>query len=352
MRAGGASGGRRSGATFGWLRRMSDWWLLPDSYAGWAHRAQTIATRRARRGDVSVILSSSPPESVHLAACAVARDTRLPWVADFRDPWIPLAFRRPPTAWHRARQEALERRVLESADRITAASRTHAEVLARAVGAARAERVEHVPNGFEPMDALEPAPVEPERFVIAFTGTMAQQPETEILLEAVHDFLAHHPDARRRVRVRLAGPFEQGYQDRAVALGLTGIVEFLGPIAHGEARRLQRRADLLVLFKPYGPAFDTMVPGKLYEYADAGRPWAALLEPEQEAAELARRAGAAVLPPGKRQPLAAEIERRYQEWRAAGRAPDARPPWLNEYTRAALAARLADTLERARQDRS
>jgi glycosyltransferase involved in cell wall biosynthesis len=194
--------------------------------------------------------------------------------------------------------------------------------------------------------------MEPERFLVVFTGTMAQQPETEILLEAVHDFLAHVPEARRRLRVRLAGAYEQGYQDRAVALGLTGIVEFLGPVAHAEARRLQRRADLLVLFKPYGPAFDTMVPGKLYEYLDAGRPLVALLEANQEAAEIARRADAVVLPPGKRQPLAAEIERRYRAWQASGRAPDARAPWLEESTRARLAARLAETLDRMRGGRA
>src|SRR5439155_2277778 len=36
----GRSDGRRTGRTFGWLRRLSDWWLLPDSYVGWARRAR------------------------------------------------------------------------------------------------------------------------------------------------------------------------------------------------------------------------------------------------------------------------------------------------------------------------
>jgi glycosyltransferase involved in cell wall biosynthesis len=303
-----------------------------------------------------VILSSSPPESVHLAARDVARATRLPWVADFRDPWIPLAFREPPTRWHWSRQRALERRVLESADRVTAASRTHAEALKQMLGSARADRVDHVANGYEPAAPAGPVPAEPvpaddERFIVAFTGTMAQLPDTEVLLESVHEVLAHLPEARRRLRVRLAGPFEQGYLDRAVALGLTGIVEFTGPVAHAEARQLQRRADLLVLLKPGGPRFVTMVPGKLYEYLDAGRPLVALVEEDHEAAELVRRAGGVVLPPGRREPLTAELERRYRAWRESGRAADATPPWLDEHTRARLAGRLATTLDRARRER-
>src|SRR5437867_3164513 len=56
------SAGRRSGATFGLLRRMSDWWLLPDSYRGWASRAERAAARRLARGDVHAVLSTSPPD--------------------------------------------------------------------------------------------------------------------------------------------------------------------------------------------------------------------------------------------------------------------------------------------------
>jgi hypothetical protein len=351
MRAGGAARGRRSGGTFGVLRRVSDWWLLPDSYVGWARRAQRSAARRAARGDIAVVLSSSPPESVHLAAGDVARAARLPWVADFRDTWVPLAYRTPPTRWHRARQQAMERSVLDRADRVLTASRTHAEALVRALGSAGEGRVEHLPNGYEPMAESSASAADPDHFLVVFTGTLAQMPDTEILLESVHDLLAHLPEARRRMRVRLAGPYESGYQDRAIALGLTGIVEFTGPLAHSEARDLQRRADLLILLKARGPQFTTMVPGKLYEYLETGRPLVALLDPGDEAADLARRGGAAVIPPGRRELLTAELERRYRAWRESGRSPDSAASWIENHTRAALAGRLAAALDRVRRER-
>jgi hypothetical protein len=74
----------------------------------------------------------------------------------------------------------------------------------------------------------------------------------------------------------------------------------------------------------------------------------ALLQADEEAAELARRGGAVVLPPGRRDLLAAEIERRYLAWREGGRAPDARPEWLAGHARREIAKRLAALLERAR----
>ncbi len=344
-----AAQGRRSGALFGGLRALSDWLLIPDSYVGWARRARRVAARRLARGDIAAVLSSSPPDSVHLAALPLARGFGLPWVADFRDAWIGLRYRRPPTAWHAARQRALERRVLGGADLVLAASRTHAEDLERDLEA-HPRRVVHLPNGFEPeasagAGAAE-APPDREHFTLVFTGTMALMPDVETFLEALHEVLARRPEARRRIRARLAGPFETGYADRAQALGLLGIVEFTGPLAHERSRALQRAADLLLLWKPRG--YRSMVPGKVYEYLDAGRPILALLDEQDEAARLVRRAGAMCVPPGARARLAAEIERRYLAWKEDGRGggpAGARPGWLEEHTRASLAARLAALLD-------
>src|SRR5207247_8093632 len=126
--------------------------------------------------------------------------------------------------------------------------------------------------------------------------------------EPLHDVLARLPEARRRLRVRLAGPYETGYQDRAVALGLSGIVEFTGVKPHAESRALQRRADLLLHWQPR--AMPTMVPGKLYEYFESGRPVVALLDPELEAAELVRAAPGTVIRPGDRGAVAGGLEAR------------------------------------------
>jgi len=349
--------GRRSGGTYSGLRALSDWWLFPDPYAGWASRARRAAERRIGDGGIDAVLTSSPPDSVHLAGLALRRRFGLPWVADFRDPWVGLSFRHPPTEWHRRRHLAAERAVMEGADVVLAASRTHA-VAAAARSQARVPegRVRHLPNGYEPAGAGAAAAAasaaprevgEGERdsgtFRLLFSGTLSQMPDTGTFLDALHDWFAHQPEARRRVRVTLAGPFEQEYADRAVALGLTGIVAFPGPLGHADVRARQRAADVLLLWKPRD--YPTMVPGKLYEYADAGRPIVAVLPAADEAAELVRRAGGEVTPPGDRAALAAALERRYQAWKSGGRAPDRRPDWLDEHTRAALSARLAAVLD-------
>lgn len=345
------SEGRRSGTTFGLLRRLSDWWLLPDSYRGWARRARAVAARRLARGGIDALLTTSPPDSVHLAGLALARRFRMPWIADFRDPWIGLHFRTPPSGWHRARQAAMEAAVVRGADAVLAASRTHAEDLAGAFPE-RASRIHHLPNGYEPVaEQASPAPVDPDHFVVAFTGTLAQMPDAFTFLDALHDLLARHPEGRRRVRVRFAGPYETGVEDRAIALGFKGIVDFLGPLSNERARVLQRTADALLLWKPRGDGYRTMVPGKLYEYLDAGRPILAVLRADEEAASVAREGGAIVVPPGARDAIREALERLYEAWRSGGRPPSARSEWLRSHTRAALARRAAALLEEVVQGR-
>jgi len=326
---------------------------------GWAGRAARAAARRIARGGVDAVLSSSPPDSAHLAGLALRRRFRLPWVVDFRDPWVGLQFRTPPTRWHRARQAAMERSVLASADLVLAASRTHADDLRRRSSRAGdpdavtlSGRLELLPNGYEPVvtaSAHAPVatgdPAHADFFTLVFTGTLSQMPDADVFLESLHDLLARRPEARRRVRAHLAGPFEGSHADRATALGLTGIVHFAGPLAHEATRDLQRRADLLLLWKPRGAGYRTMVPGKLYEYLDAGPPVLAMLEQNDEAAELVRRAGGEVVPPGDRAPMTDAIERRYLAWKDGRRARAPRPAWLEEHTRASLAARLARLLD-------
>ena len=335
--------GARSGRAFTPLRALADWCLLPDSYAGWAKRARAAVRGRIAAGGIDVLLSSSPPDSVHLAAADVALETAVPWVADFRDPWIGLQFRKPPTPLHAATQRAMEARVLSHASLVLAASRTHADALtARAQDRPRA--VLHLPNGFEPAPPVVVAP-DADHFRVVFTGSLTLMDELATLIDAVAALLARDPGARALLRVELLGPYDREWVALASARGLDGVVHFAGTRAHAEARVAQRSADLLLLWRPRGSGYRTMVPGKLYEYLASGRPVLALLPEDDEAAELVRRAGGDVISPGSAAVLERDLATRLARWRAHGRTPDRVAPWLGAHTREHLAGELAHALD-------
>ncbi|MGD8414509.1 MAG: hypothetical protein PVF33_09765, partial [Candidatus Latescibacterota bacterium] len=93
---------KRSSAGFSAARRIASLFLVPDSYAGWRPFAVKAATAAIESGRFDALYSTSPPESSHLAALSVQRRSGLPWVADFRDPWMNLYLFKPPTPLHAA----------------------------------------------------------------------------------------------------------------------------------------------------------------------------------------------------------------------------------------------------------
>ena len=59
--------------------------LVPDENVSWNLTAIPAAIRIARREGIDVVITTSPPSSVHLVGAAVKRATGVPWVADLRD---------------------------------------------------------------------------------------------------------------------------------------------------------------------------------------------------------------------------------------------------------------------------
>src|SRR5947209_12884436 len=56
--------------------------------AVWFPRAARQCARLIRKHRPDALLTSSPPHSIHLLGLWLKRRYRLPWVADFRDPWV------------------------------------------------------------------------------------------------------------------------------------------------------------------------------------------------------------------------------------------------------------------------
>jgi glycosyltransferase involved in cell wall biosynthesis len=351
----------RAGGRDDALKSLARFFLLPDSYRAWLAPAVAAGRARLAQGGIDAIVSTSPPETAHLVGRALARETpswRGPWVADFRDPWVGLHYRTPPTPWHRAAHAAMERSVVEGADLVTCPSRTHERALRALVGEAAAERVRFLPNGYEEIDdpdaagAAGEAPGGPTRARIVFTGTLVETPAMPLFLASLARALERTPKLRERIELVVAGPYEAAYAERVASLGLTDVVALLGPVPAAEARRLQREASALLLVRNEGPGYAAMVPGKLYEYVAARRPLVGVMG-DGEAAGLARACGAAVFD-------LEHVDRAVEACLAAATGADGAPrpdaqaidDLLAARSRKKLAFTLADWLDEARARRT
>jgi glycosyltransferase involved in cell wall biosynthesis len=349
--------GGRDPRSFQKLRRLQSWFLIPDGYLAWARGAERAAARRIEAGGVDVIWTTSSPESAHLAGKGLKRRFALPWIADFRDPWVGRATYAPPTPWHDRRHRALEREVVEAADRVTLVSEAMVALYRERYPGVPRERFVYVPNGADSDDwrradqlastaaSIEEADRDRGRFVLLHAGQLAHRPTARTLLAAARRVIEADPSAADAIRLRFLGGNEELLPEDFRDPVLKGIVELVPSRPHLEALAAMRRAEALVLLGHGGEADSLLYTGKIYEYLTSGRPVLGILDPGP-GAELIRASGAGPVCPARDDVAAAEaIGRWFSAWRRGGRlSAGPREPRAAAWERSAIAAQVAGLL--------
>jgi glycosyltransferase involved in cell wall biosynthesis len=263
--------------------------LMPDASVTWNLTAIPAAIRIAKREGIDVVITTSPPGSVHFVGAAVQRMTATRWIADLRDPLVANQHRRDDTSAARARQSANEqvaRLVARYADAVTCVSEAIADE-ARGLGARGPVRV--IANGcdFDDFAGLEyePAP----RFRITHTGSFFGKRDPRPFLQAFHD-------AGLDAVARFIGDFRSSDREWAEALDLGDRLEIVDYLPRAESLRLQRDSEALLLLVPdAGGRGKGVLSGKVFEYIAAGRPILAVVPPDGAAADLVRATGSGVV---------------------------------------------------------
>jgi glycosyltransferase involved in cell wall biosynthesis len=340
------------------LRRVQSWVAVPDGYVPWARAAARAAARRIEAGGVDALWTTSSPESAHVAGLALKTRFKLPWVADFRDPWVGRVTYAPPSRWHDRRHRALEAEVVRRADRVTVISEAMAALYRGRYPDVPPERIVVLPNGVDAddwlrADAAHPSSVDEDaaldrgRFVLLHAGQLAHRPTARTLLEGARRAIAADPSLAHSLRIRFLGGNEELEPGDSLLAALGEVVAIAPSRPHLEALAAMRRADALALLGHGGAADSLLYTGKIYEYATSGRPILAVVD-EGPAADLLRAAGQnAVIPSNDANQVAALLRGWVAAWRR-GERPSPSPPsalrvtWERHY----VAARAAEMLSK------
>jgi glycosyltransferase involved in cell wall biosynthesis len=253
------------------LRRALRWGrealYFPDRNAGWIVPAirRGIELTRARRFDA--VLSTAMPATVHVAGAAVASFAKLPWIADYRDPWSGNAYvTRGPV--RRALEEALERLLIRRADAVT----TISEPIAATLRAFHRRAVAVIPNAADPAQFAGVAQARRERFGLCYTGTLYDGKRTPALLFEALAELRRERDPAADARVTFFGPNGDHVDELARAYGVDSLVERHGTVPRDEALAAQRNSSTLLAFLNMDEATASEMGSKIYEHAAARRP--------------------------------------------------------------------------------
>jgi glycosyltransferase involved in cell wall biosynthesis len=263
--------------------------LVPDENAAWALTAAPAAIRLVRQHSIDVVLTTSPPPSVHLVGAAAKAATGVRWVADLRDSLLAHAHRQadnPAALLKEKSRAAVARLVARRADAVVTVSEPIAEEMR---GLDPAGRVVTIANGcdFEDFKGLEYRPA--ERFRITHTGSFLGR-------RSPRPFLTALADSGLDVVARFVGDFRSTDREWAEQLGLGDRLELHPYTSHRESLELQRDSEALLLLIPEADGRGRAVlSGKVFEYLAAERPILAAVPPDGEAARLLRETGAGIV---------------------------------------------------------
>ncbi|HSC91321.1 MAG TPA: glycosyltransferase family 4 protein [Gaiellaceae bacterium] len=315
--------------------------LVPDENVTWNVTAIPAAIRIARREGIDVVMTTSPPSSVHLVGAAVKRATGAHWVADLRDSLVAHPHRRAESIAVRAKEQGeaqVAKLVARSADAIVCAAEAIAE---EARGFEPRGRVVTIANGsdFDDFAGIEHRPS--DRFRLTHTGSFFGKRSPRPFLEA----LAR--SGLEDVVARFVGDFRSSDREWAEGLGLDDRLELLPYVPRRRSLELQRDSEALLLLIPEaGGRGRGVLSGKVFEYLAAERPILAVVPPDGAAAELIRETGAGVVaPPDDVEAIAAALRGLHERWRAG--TLDGTPlteAWRERLSRTSRAEELAELL--------
>jgi glycosyltransferase involved in cell wall biosynthesis len=321
-------------------RSLSRRVLVPDENVAWNLTAIPAAVRIVRSQGIDVVLTTSPPNSVHLIGAAVKRTSGVRWVADLRDSIASHPHRRVERRSVRAKEkvsESVARLVARQADVIVAASEA---IAAEAEGLEPAGVVTTILNGADFDDFAGLRYRRGERFRITHTGSFFGKRDPRPFLTAL-------AESGLDVVARFVGDFRVADREWAESLGLGDRLELHPYVSRREALALQRDSDALLLLIPdAGGRGQGVLSGKVFEYLAAERPILAAVPPDGAAAELIRETGAGlVAAPDDVAALTAALTELHSSWQ--GGTLDGTPLSAEDRERLGRGARveeLADVL--------
>ncbi len=307
---------------------------------------------------IAAIISTGPPHSMHLIARQLHRDLNIPWIADFRDPWTNIFYFKHLglSAKSLRKHKALERSVLEEADKIVVVSKQMKKEFVHSFSCKEASerglkeegsldgggyldgKIVVIPNGYDPDDFdaeknTELAAAEKDvarmtsswndvvekritgkvadgeddgkkmdgmaedgrKFVVAHTGLMPESANPDKFWKVLGDMVKSDRELKEKLLVVTMGQTDGIVKKDIAENGLSDNFKDLGYVPHAQSVAWQKRADILLLLLRKEEESKAILTGKFFEYLAAGKPILAFGPTDGDLADILKKTSAGTI---------------------------------------------------------
>jgi glycosyltransferase involved in cell wall biosynthesis len=251
-------------------RRITEYFLLPDSDIFWAVGAFVKAIYIVLKVKPKVIFSTGPMHSAHIIGLLLKKVTRKKWIVEFRDPWTmnPFLAKKPFKILCQI-DDYLEKIVLKNADIINVTSIEYKNQFLNKYKFISETKIVNIPNGFDPDDFKDKSSNINNKLTIVHSGNFYSERSSSVFIEAILELVKEGVLKSDKITIKFVGLLDDIGKQIILNSEFPHIFNVTGQVSHRKSIDEICNADLLLLIP--GPGLGTM-PGKFYEYLAASKP--------------------------------------------------------------------------------
>lgn len=260
--------------------------FVPDSKIRWYRYALTGAKDILKNENIGYIFSSSYPYTVHLIALECKKETGLPWIADFRDPWVGNFYMTVGQSEKRKKkEERMEREVITYADKVIMPTEPICSTYKSRYPEFK-DKFFTITNGFDENDYKNVKPLRTEKFTICYSGTLFEGENPDTFIKAVSMLFKDIPDSSKNVDIKFIGNIDANYKNQLLESDIKQNVRFYSYMEYNKVLGYMKSADINLIILPDEEASIGIFSGKIFDYIGAEKPILGIIPHESVAAKL------------------------------------------------------------------
>jgi glycosyltransferase involved in cell wall biosynthesis len=244
--------------------------FIPDARFCWIRPSVRFLMKYLSNNPVDAVISNGPPHTNTVIGLLLSQKLKVPWLADFQDPWTQVDYysMMKVARWADKRHKHLEQSVLREADRITIVSPTWAKDLESIGG----HNVHTVYWGYDDDDFPSESPPMNDQFTIVHSGTLGFDRNPATLFRVFKELKEEIPQFSSDLNIKFAGVIDYTITDEIMKNNLQEHFTDLGTVSRIESIRHILGAAILLLPINRAENAKGRIPAKLFEYIRSRRP--------------------------------------------------------------------------------
>ena len=245
--------------------------FIPDAKRFWIKPSYKFLKKYLHQNNIDLIVSTGPPHTTHMIAHKLKKHVKLPWVADFRDPWTEIDFYNTLNLSRYAdrKHKILEKKILDSADLIISIGKNMSDSFAAKTTTKQAV----ITNGYDEDDIPKnDVTVSSGKFILMHVGSINKDRNHSFFWNSVRQLINENPAFAEKFEFHLIGKVDHSVNDDIEKYKLKKWVNKSSYIPHSEVIKKLQQASVLYLPLNNTPNAAGILTGKVFEYFAAQKP--------------------------------------------------------------------------------